>query len=97
MLLIYLAALETEQERHKLAELYEANKAVLLRYALTVTNSREMAEDAVHNAFLSVIKHKETLLALSNEDFRIRAIVIVKNKCVDLLRKENVYADSALA
>lgn len=96
MLPIYLAALETDQERHKLAELYEANKAVLLRYALTVADSREMAEDAVHNAFLSVIKHKEALLALSNEDFRIRAIVIVKNKCVDLLRKENVYTDSAL-
>jgi len=96
MLLVYLGSLETEEERKNLTKLYEINKAVLLRYALKITNNQEMAEDAVHNTFLSVIKHKEKLLSLSNKDFRIRAIIIVKNKCIDLLRKEKIYADSAL-
>lgn len=96
MLLVYLFALETEQERHNLTELYEANKAMLLRYALKITSNQEMAEDAVHNTFLSVIKHKETLLSLPNKDFRIRAIIIVKNKCIDLLRRQKAYTDSTL-
>lgn len=55
-----------------------------------------MAEDTVHNAFLSTIKHKDKLLSLSDRDFRIRAIIIVKNKCIDLLRKEKAIADMPL-
>ena len=48
--------LETEQERHKMTEIYEEHKHALLLYALKVTGyNQAMAEDAVHNAFISII------------------------------------------
>ena len=89
MLAIYLSILDTEQEKNKMGELYEANKAIMLRYALKITQNQAMAEDAVHNAFLSIIKHKTKYLCLSNEDFLTRTIIIVKCKCIDILRKDN--------
>ena len=96
MLGIYMAALDTEDERARIAELYDTHKAVMLRYALSITKNKEIAEDAVHNAFLAVIRHKEKFLSLSCRDFRIRIVIITKNKCIDLLRQRNQFADEGI-
>ena len=86
--------LETGHERNKMTELYEEHRYALLMYALKVTNNNQaMAEDAVHNAFLSIIKEKEKYLYLDSRDFRALSVIIVRNKCIDLLRKEKPYAD----
>jgi len=52
-----------------------------------------MAEDAVHNVILSLIKHKEKYLALDGKDLRNKLIIMTKNKCIDLLRMKNAYVD----
>lgn len=86
--------LETEQEKKKMTEIYEGHKHALLLYALKVTgNNQAMAEDAVHNAFISIIKEKEKYLSLDCRDFRRSSVIIVRNKCIDLLRKEKPYAN----
>lgn len=97
MLAFYLSMLETEQERNKMTEIYEEHKHALLLCALKITgNNQAMAEDAVHNAFLSIIKEKEKYLNLDCRDFRLVAVTIVRNKCIDLIRKEKPYADIAM-
>jgi len=96
MLAIYLALLENEDEQSSLAEIYEKHKTEMLMCALRITRNKEMAEDAVHNAFLSIIAHKEKLFQLSGKDLRAKTIIITKNKCIDLLRKHNYYADVSL-
>ncbi|NLM59808.1 MAG: RNA polymerase sigma factor [Clostridium sp.] len=94
MLALYISMLETGHERNKMTELYEEHRYALLMYALKVTNNNQaMAEDAVHNAFLSIIKEKEKYLYLDSRDFRALSVIIVRNKCIDLLRKEKPYAD----
>jgi RNA polymerase sigma-70 factor (ECF subfamily) len=92
MLMIYLAALDTEPERQKFAELYEAHKRALLWNAMQITRQQEMAEDAVHNAFLAVIEHKEKMFSLSGGNFRGWCVIIVRNKAIDLLRRESHFA-----
>lgn len=93
MLFIYISMLETEQERNRMTEIYEEHRQSLLLYALKLTKKQEMAEDAVHNAFLSIIKEKEKYFNLDCRNFRFSAVIIVKNKCIDLLRKEKPYAN----
>ena len=68
----------------------------MLRFALSITGNKEMAEDAVHDAFISIIKHKNKLFALSSKEIRARAILITKCRCIDLLRKSNRYADDPI-
>ena len=93
MLALYISMLETGHERNKMTELYEEHRYALLMYALKVTNNNQaMAEDAVHNAFLSIIKEKENIY-IWTADFRALSVIIVRNKCIDLLRKEKPYAD----
>lgn len=86
--------LETEQEKMKMTEVYEEHKHALMLYALKVTGyNQAMAEDAVHNAFISIIKEKDKYLYLDSKNFRYVSVTIVRNKCIDLLRKEKRYAD----
>lgn len=76
-----------EQEKKRLEELYEAFRYDCLHVALRITKNQMIAEDAVHDAFLAVIKHKDKMLTLKDGDFRNRIIIIVKNKCIDMIRK----------
>lgn len=96
MLTIYLSVLDTEQERKKMTDLYEEHKYVLLRYAIKITGSQSMAEDAVHNTFISIIEKKEKYLDLSCRDFRRSAVIIVRNKCIDILRRQKPFSKKPL-
>lgn len=97
MLAFYISMLETEQEKKRMSDIYEEHKHALLRCALKVAgHNQTMAEDAVHNAFVSIIKEKEKYLYMDSKNFRFVAVTIVRNKCIDLLRKEKRYADTPI-
>ena len=96
MLSIYLAALDTEAEQIKMIEIYEKYKPVMLRYAFSIAKNKEIAEDAVHNAFLAIIKQKDKYFSLSGRELRISIVIITKNKCIDILRQRNVFVDEQL-
>lgn len=96
LLTIYLSMLDSEQERIKMTDLYNEHKYVLLRYALKITGNQSMAEDAMHNAFISIIEKKEKYLNLDCMDFRCSAVIIVRNKCIDILRKQKPYFNKSI-
>lgn len=96
LLTIYLSMLETDQERKKMTVLYEEYKYVLLHCSMKIVRNQEMAEDAVHNTFLSIIEKREKYLNLDYKDFRRLIIIIVRNKSIDLLRKEKPYANKPI-
>lgn len=96
LLTIYLSVLDTDQERKKITDLYEEHKFVLLRYAIKITGDQSIAEDAVHNTFLSIIEKKEKYLDLSCRDFRRSSVIIVRNKCIDILRKQKHYSNKSM-
>ncbi|NLB42435.1 MAG: sigma-70 family RNA polymerase sigma factor [Clostridiales bacterium] len=96
MLFVYLSMMDTDEERKRMADIYEQHKFACFRVALKISNNYAMAEDAVHNAFVSVIKHKEKYLQLSFKDFRSSIIIIVKNKCLDLLKAEKNFTDFSI-
>jgi RNA polymerase sigma-70 factor (ECF subfamily) len=96
LLTIYLSMLDTEQERKKMTDLYEEHKYALLHYAMKFTRNQDMAEDAVHNAFISIIQKKEKYLNLDFMDFRRSAVIIVRNKCIDILRKQKPFSNKSI-
>jgi RNA polymerase sigma-70 factor (ECF subfamily) len=55
-----------------------------------------MAEDVLHNAFRSIIQKKEKYLNLNCMDFRRSAVIIVRNKCIDILRKQKPFANKSI-
>ena len=84
---------EIDQDKKRLEELYEELRFDCINIALRITKNPATAEDAVQEAFLSVIKHKDKMLMLNYGDFRKKILIIVKNKCIDMIRK-NKYLSS---
>lgn len=92
--LFYVSMLETENEQIKMAQIYERYKPLMLRYALKILKNNEQAEDAVHEAFLSIIKHKEKYLSDSCPDFGVPIVIITRNKCFDILKRAGYDAEN---
>jgi len=88
--------LDTKQERKKMTDLYEEHKYALFHYAMKITRNKNLAEDAVHNAFISIIQKKEKYLNLDGMDFRRLAVIIVRNKCIDILRKQKFFISNSI-
>lgn len=94
MLMFYMALLGTDEERLKISDIYEKHKNRLVAVALAMTHNQSMAEDAVHNTFLSIIKHKEKIFSMDETDFFKWSVIVVKAKCIDLFRREQPFAES---
>ena len=87
-----LCTLSTTEERAKLANLYKKFERRLLFSALKIVHNQAMAEDAVHNTFVSAIQHKFKVLSMDDVDFLKWSVIVIKGKCIDLMRKEKHYA-----
>ena len=93
MLYIYISMLDTEQEKKQMEQIYEKYKNEFFIYAMKILRNEDLAYDAVHNAFLAIIEQKDKYFNLSDTDFRYSAITIVKNKSIDIFRKQKPYAN----
>jgi RNA polymerase sigma-70 factor (ECF subfamily) len=93
MLAFYLSALETNEERDRLTYYYEKYKQLFSKIAYGYLYSETLAEDAVHNAFLTVINDKEKILSLPDANFRSWCVIIIRSRCIDMLRKNKAFDD----
>lgn len=88
MLGLYLLMLETQQDKDIFTVLHDEYKQDMYKKAFYILKDHQLAEDVAQDAFLSIIrnfgiiKHKE----LCNQT-RSYFVNIVKNKCIDLIRK----------
>lgn len=86
-MLIYLSALETDDEKREFMLLYNAYHEVMLRVAKKYFPSDQMAlEDAVQTAWLKVIKSFQKILEIPCKKRGAYCVIIVKNECISLLR-----------
>jgi RNA polymerase sigma-70 factor (ECF subfamily) len=95
MFSIYIAALETDAERDRLKELYERYHQLLMKVALKIVRSPDLAEDAVHETFLAAIEGKNKIFSQSAVNFRNWSVIVVRNKCFDILRENKNFDDSS--
>lgn len=75
-------------EKKKIGGIYKKYESFFLRCAVGILKNQTMAEDAIHNAFISLMEHKNVLNSLSEEELLKWCVVILKNKCIDQLRKQ---------
>jgi RNA polymerase sigma-70 factor (ECF subfamily) len=88
-----MSALDNDEERATFTDIYESLKYTCIHVALKITKNQAMAEDAVHNAFVSLILHKEKYLEMKRCKLKSLIVIIVKNKAIDLLRGEKYKID----
>lgn len=101
-MLIYLEMIETENDKEKFEQLYYKYRNLMYYVAHEVTKNQHDAEDAVQQAFLSIIENLEKVDSVSSSRTRSFVSIIAEHKAVDIVRKrrpvlELVKAENELA
>lgn len=95
MLGLYLAMIDTPEEKSKFEELYKEYKSTMFNFAMGILKDRYMAEDAVHNAFLKLINNLDKINKIKCNETRNFLVILVRNCSIDIYNqnKKNVPID----
>lgn len=93
MFIVTFAAIENEQERKKLQDLYEENKKDIYNFAMGYAKNQDIAEEAIQNAFVYIIQNKEKYLELSCKDFFNSVVIIVRDRCKNIFKSRKLYLE----
>lgn len=88
-MLLYTQTIGDAQQRRLFEDVYTAYRRRMLALARRKLRSPEDAEDAVHQAFLSLAEHFDRLAALPCTELEAYLTVVVERKCIDLLRQQS--------
>lgn len=87
MVMIYLGTIESPEEKIKFEELYDKYRGFMLKIASRILRGEQDAEDAVHNAFMSLAKNMKLVPELDSLKLRGFLYIVTENKAIDILRE----------
>ena len=79
--------LDTPEEKIRFEQIYLKYRGLMYHVADSILHDRQEAEDAVHNAFLRVIKKFSKFQNTPAKDLAPQIVVIARNEAISLLRK----------
>lgn len=88
-MMIYLAMIDTPEERDFFEAVYTKYRYLMLHVANKILQNHHDAEDAVHEAFLSVIKNLDKFSDVESPKTRSLIVLIAERKAIDILRKKH--------
>ena len=89
MLWMYMAMLETAEQKDKLAFIYENYAGMMYHVAIGVVGEHYLAEDAVHETFLRLIRIIDEVEIDDPKKLKHFLAVLTHSKSVDAVRKLN--------
>lgn len=90
-MLIYLQMIEEDEDKAKFIQLYERYSNFMFAVAHQILNNDPDAEDAVHQAFLSVIKNLKKINGVDSVKTKGYLAIITERKAIDIIRKNKKY------
>ncbi len=94
-MLVYLQRMDDPQDKAKLEQFYQLYRGYMLQIANSILHNKQDAEDAVHEAFLSIAKNIKKFSDPSCPKTRSCIVIIVERKALDIYRKRKKYAEEA--
>ena len=91
-MIIYLELLDTQEEKDIFEALYNRYKDYMYHIAYQILQNDHDAEDAVHQSFLSIIKHLNKMSDIRCRKTRSYLVVVVENKSIDIIRDRMKYS-----
>lgn len=88
MLVYYLQMLDTPEEKIRFEQIYLKYRGLMYHVADGILHNRQDAEDAVHNAFLKVIKKFSKFQDAPAKDLARQIAAVARNEAISLLRKK---------
>ncbi len=88
MIQLYLQLIDTETEKEKFEQLYHKYRRLMHWEANHILCDSQLAEDAVHEAFLRVIKNFHKIGEINCPQTKNFVVIIVRNAALNILEKE---------
>ena len=88
MLQLYLQLLETEEEQRDFSLLYETYQKLMHWVAIDILHDDSLAEDAVQEAFLRIIKNFQKINEILCPETKNFVVIIVKNVALTMQSKK---------
>ncbi|MER0286000.1 sigma-70 family RNA polymerase sigma factor [Clostridioides difficile] len=86
-MLIYLSMLEFEEDKIKFEKIYEKYRQIMFYVANKILKDDHLSEDAVHNAFLRIIKNIDKIDEVDSPRTKAFIVIIVERIAIDFYRK----------
>lgn len=93
MLSLYLAAVDTEEQRTLIEQIYSDYEQIMFRTAFAVLHNEQDAEDAVHEAFIRIIDNLDKVTAIEPAKRKSYVVIVTRNIAVDMYRRSKKQAD----
>ena len=84
---VYLAMIDSPDDQAKFERVYHKYRYLMLHVAKQILQNHHDAEDAVHQAFISIIENIEKISEVDSPKTRSFIVIISKRKAIDLLRQ----------
>lgn len=84
---IYLAMIDSPEDQTKFEKIYNTYRFLMLHVAKQILRNYHDAEDAVHQAFISIIENIEKIIEVDSPKTRSYIVIITERKAIDLLRQ----------
>lgn len=86
-MLIYLAMCGSDADSSKFELLYQNYKASMFKIANAILKDAYLAEDAVHQSFIKIIKNLHKIDDVFSNKTRALIVIIVRNTSIDIYRR----------
>lgn len=93
MLSLYLSMIDDEASRTLFEQLYLLYRHTMIYEANQILHDQMLAEDAVHDAFLRMIKHLENISDPECHKTRAFVVIVVRNIALDYCRRKQRQAE----
>ena len=91
MLMICLSMIDTQEEKSKFEELYYQYRKLMHWRAKQILNDDMLAEDAVHEAFIKIIRHINKISEVKCNKTKSFVVIVVESTAMDIARKKKRY------
>jgi len=83
----FFSMLETAEGKQRFAEIYEANKCLMLHVAKGILHDNQLAEDVVSEAFIKAMESSKNFEERAPIEIKRYLVTIVRNAAIDVYRK----------
>lgn len=88
-MLVYLSLIESDEDKSKFEKIYERYKGLMFYTAMRILNHKQDAEDAVHQAFVSIIENLDKISEPECPKTRAYVVIITERKALDITRRKS--------
>lgn len=95
-MLIYLAAISSDEDKSKFELIYRQYRNLMYYAANQILHNSSDAEDVVHQAFLKIVEILDTISEIKSHKTRSLIVTITERKAIDLYRSKSRTAGPAV-